>query len=130
MGWGQPGCPTAMPLTRTGCPGAAVSGTTERSAPLTAHCSVGSASSRRPWLRLARLGLGRLPGACGRRSGARRCLCPQVCDSDTVLDPACTAEMLRILEADPRVGGVGGDVQVWRWDREGAHGAPLLHWWH
>ncbi|XP_071899903.1 hyaluronan synthase 3 isoform X1 [Anas platyrhynchos] len=35
----------------------------------------------------------------------------QVCDSDTVLDPACTAEMLRILEADPRVGGVGGDVQ-------------------
>ncbi|NWI13130.1 HYAS3 synthase, partial [Crypturellus soui] len=36
----------------------------------------------------------------------------QVCDSDTVLDPACTAEMLRILEADPGVGGVGGDVQV------------------
>uniref|UniRef100_A0A493TLL3 Hyaluronan synthase 3 n=1 Tax=Anas platyrhynchos platyrhynchos TaxID=8840 RepID=A0A493TLL3_ANAPP len=36
----------------------------------------------------------------------------QVCDSDTVLDPACTAEMLRILEADPRVGGVGGDVQI------------------
>ncbi|XP_057240192.1 hyaluronan synthase 3 isoform X2 [Malurus melanocephalus] len=35
-----------------------------------------------------------------------------VCDSDTVLDPACTAEMLRILEADPRVGGVGGDVQI------------------
>ncbi|XP_010716460.1 hyaluronan synthase 3 [Meleagris gallopavo] len=36
----------------------------------------------------------------------------QVCDSDTVLDPACTTEMLRILEADPRVGGVGGDVQI------------------
>ncbi|XP_042741877.1 hyaluronan synthase 3 [Lagopus leucura] len=36
----------------------------------------------------------------------------QVCDSDTVLDPACTAEMLRILESDPRVGGVGGDVQI------------------
>ncbi|NXF79533.1 HYAS3 synthase, partial [Sclerurus mexicanus] len=36
----------------------------------------------------------------------------QVCDSDTVLDPACTVEMLRILEADPRVGGVGGDVQI------------------
>lgn len=48
----------------------------------------------------------------GGESGARRSLCPQVCDSDTVLDPACTAEMLRILEADPRVGGVGGDVQV------------------
>ncbi|XP_060132008.1 hyaluronan synthase 3 isoform X1 [Zootoca vivipara] len=37
----------------------------------------------------------------------------QVCDSDTVLDPACTVEMLRIMEEDPRVGGVGGDVQVW-----------------
>ncbi|XP_062442393.1 hyaluronan synthase 3 [Rhea pennata] len=36
----------------------------------------------------------------------------QVCDSDTVLDPACTTEMLRVLEADPRVGGVGGDVQI------------------
>lgn len=36
----------------------------------------------------------------------------QVCDSDTVLDPACTIEMLKILEEDPRVGGVGGDVQV------------------
>lgn len=36
----------------------------------------------------------------------------QVCDSDTVLDPACTIEMLKILEEDPMVGGVGGDVQV------------------
>lgn len=36
----------------------------------------------------------------------------QVCDSDTVLDPACTIEMLKILEDDPMVGGVGGDVQV------------------
>ncbi|XP_066440267.1 hyaluronan synthase 3 isoform X1 [Eleutherodactylus coqui] len=36
----------------------------------------------------------------------------QVCDSDTVLDPASTAEMLRILEEDPKVGGVGGDVQI------------------
>nr|XP_016854091.1 PREDICTED: hyaluronan synthase 3 isoform X2 [Anolis carolinensis] len=36
----------------------------------------------------------------------------QVCDSDTVLDPACTVEMLRIMEEDPRVGGVGGDVQI------------------
>nr|XP_056718463.1 hyaluronan synthase 3 [Euleptes europaea] len=36
----------------------------------------------------------------------------QVCDSDTVLDPACTVEMLRILEEDPHVGGVGGDVQI------------------
>ncbi|NXE43490.1 HYAS3 synthase, partial [Ptilorrhoa leucosticta] len=48
----------------------------------------------------------------GGGSGARHSLCPQVCDSDTVLDPACTAEMLRILEADPHVGGVGGDVQI------------------
>lgn len=39
-------------------------------------------------------------------------LFPQVCDSDTVLDPACTIEMLKILEEDPMVGGVGGDVQV------------------
>ncbi|XP_055992813.1 hyaluronan synthase 3 isoform X2 [Sorex fumeus] len=36
----------------------------------------------------------------------------QVCDSDTVLDPACTIEMLRVLEEDPQVGGVGGDVQL------------------
>ncbi|KPP67671.1 hyaluronan synthase 3-like [Scleropages formosus] len=36
----------------------------------------------------------------------------QVCDSDTVLDPACTIEMLKILEEDPQVGGVGGDVQI------------------
>ncbi|XP_061078585.1 hyaluronan synthase 3 isoform X2 [Conger conger] len=36
----------------------------------------------------------------------------QVCDSDTVLDPACTIEMLKILEEDPEVGGVGGDVQI------------------
>ncbi|XP_060109857.1 hyaluronan synthase 3 [Heteronotia binoei] len=36
----------------------------------------------------------------------------QVCDSDTVLDPACTMEMLSILEEDPHVGGVGGDVQI------------------
>ncbi|XP_028665956.2 hyaluronan synthase 3 [Erpetoichthys calabaricus] len=36
----------------------------------------------------------------------------QVCDSDTVLDPACTMEMIRILETDPKVGGVGGDVQI------------------
>lgn len=35
-----------------------------------------------------------------------------MCDSDTVLDPACTIEMLKILEEDPTVGGVGGDVQV------------------
>lgn len=40
------------------------------------------------------------------------CAPPQVCDSDTVLDPACTIEMLRVLEEDPQVGGVGGDVQV------------------
>lgn len=35
-----------------------------------------------------------------------------MCDSDTVLDPACTIEMLKVLEQDPEVGGVGGDVQV------------------
>lgn len=43
-----------------------------------------------------------------------------------MLDPACTAEMLRILEADPRVGGVGGDVQVWRRGGEGTRGGTAL----
>ncbi|XP_072906383.1 hyaluronan synthase 2 [Hemitrygon akajei] len=36
----------------------------------------------------------------------------QVCDSDTMLDPSATVEMVKILEADPMVGGVGGDVQI------------------
>ncbi|XP_041123701.1 hyaluronan synthase 3-like [Polyodon spathula] len=36
----------------------------------------------------------------------------QVCDSDTVLDPACTIELLKIIEQDPKVGGAGGDVQI------------------
>lgn len=39
-------------------------------------------------------------------------LCLQVCDSDTMLDPACSVEMVKVLEEDPMVGGVGGDVQV------------------
>lgn len=39
-------------------------------------------------------------------------LCFQVCDSDTMLDPACSVEMAKVLEEDPMVGGVGGDVQV------------------
>lgn len=42
----------------------------------------------------------------------------QVCDSDTVLDPACTIELLKVLEEDPNVGGVGGDVQVRKVCRE------------
>lgn len=36
----------------------------------------------------------------------------QVCDSDTMLDPASSVEMVKVLEEDPMVGGVGGDVQV------------------
>ena len=36
----------------------------------------------------------------------------QVCDSDTMLDPAATVEMLKVLEVDHKVGGVGGDVKV------------------
>ncbi|XP_036372099.1 hyaluronan synthase 2-like [Megalops cyprinoides] len=36
----------------------------------------------------------------------------QVCDSDTVLDPACSVEMMKVLEEDPMVGGVGGDVEI------------------
>lgn len=47
---------------------------------------------------------------------SKRCawlvLCFQVCDSDTMLDPACSVEMAKVLEEDPMVGGVGGDVQV------------------
>lgn len=29
-----------------------------------------------------------------------------------MLDPACSVEMVKVLEEDPMVGGVGGDVQV------------------
>ncbi|KAG9355747.1 hypothetical protein JZ751_000585, partial [Albula glossodonta] len=36
----------------------------------------------------------------------------QVCDSDTVLDPASSVELMKILEEDPMVGGVGGDVEI------------------
>ncbi|XP_013864392.1 hyaluronan synthase 2 isoform X2 [Austrofundulus limnaeus] len=36
----------------------------------------------------------------------------QVCDSDTMLDPASSVEMVKVLEEDPLVGGVGGDVQI------------------
>lgn len=36
----------------------------------------------------------------------------QVCDSDTMLDPASSVEMVKVLEEDHMVGGVGGDVQV------------------
>lgn len=36
----------------------------------------------------------------------------QVCDSDTMLDPASSVEMVKVLEEDPMVGGVGGDVQA------------------
>ena len=39
-------------------------------------------------------------------------VCCQVCDSDTMLDPASSVEMVKVLEEDPMVGGVGGDVQV------------------
>ena len=51
-------------------------------------------------------------------------LLSQVCDSDTVLDPACTIEMLKIFEEDPMVGGVGGDVQVW-WSHENSGESQL-----
>ena len=52
------------------------------------------------------------------------CVSVQVCDSDTVLDPACTIEMLKILEEDPQVGAVGGDVQVS--DSEQPHTASFV----
>ncbi|KAJ8334469.1 hypothetical protein SKAU_G00401080 [Synaphobranchus kaupii] len=35
----------------------------------------------------------------------------QACDSDTVLDPASSVEMKRVLEDDPMAGGVGGYVE-------------------
>ena len=44
----------------------------------------------------------------------------QVCDSDTMLDPAATVEMVKVLEVDHKVGGVGGDVKV--------HMASLFAW--
>ena len=44
----------------------------------------------------------------------------QVCDSDTTLDPVATVEMVKVLEVDHKVGGVGGDVKV--------HMASLFAW--
>uniref|UniRef100_UPI00358EE370 hyaluronan synthase 2-like n=1 Tax=Myxine glutinosa TaxID=7769 RepID=UPI00358EE370 len=49
----------------------------------------------------------------------------QVCDSDTVLDPAATVEMVKVLEEDPTVGGVGGDVQVRKWAARKQHALLL-----
>lgn len=37
---------------------------------------------------------------------------PQVCDSDTRLDPMALLELVRVLDEDPRVGAVGGDVRI------------------
>ncbi|KAM4825120.1 hyaluronan synthase 1 [Thomomys bottae] len=36
----------------------------------------------------------------------------QVCDSDTRLDPLALLELVRVLDEDPRVGAVGGDVRI------------------
>ncbi|ELW48886.1 Hyaluronan synthase 1 [Tupaia chinensis] len=36
----------------------------------------------------------------------------QVCDSDTRLDPMALLELVRVLDEDPRVGAVGGDVRI------------------
>ncbi|XP_005866220.1 PREDICTED: hyaluronan synthase 1, partial [Myotis brandtii] len=36
----------------------------------------------------------------------------QVCDSDTRLDPMALLELVRVLDDDPRVGAVGGDVRI------------------
>ncbi|KAG6923151.1 hyaluronan synthase 1, partial [Chelydra serpentina] len=36
----------------------------------------------------------------------------QVCDSDTKLDPRATVELVKVLEANPRYGAVGGDVRI------------------
>lgn len=51
----------------------------------------------------------------------------QVCDSDTMLDPASSVEMVKVLEEDPMVGGVGGDVQVsWMFVWLFCNGLPYL----
>lgn len=39
-------------------------------------------------------------------------LLPQVCDSDTKLDPLATVELCKVLESDPKYGAVGGDVMI------------------
>lgn len=36
----------------------------------------------------------------------------QVCDSDTRLDPMALLELVQVLDEDPRVGAVGGDVRI------------------
>lgn len=36
----------------------------------------------------------------------------QVCDSDTRLDPMALLELVRVLDEDPQVGAVGGDVRI------------------
>merc|ERR1719355_34592 len=36
----------------------------------------------------------------------------QVCDSDTKLHPTATLELVRVLDNDPNVGAVGGDVKI------------------
>lgn len=37
---------------------------------------------------------------------------PQVCDSDTKLDPLATVELCKVLESNSRYGAVGGDVMI------------------
>ena len=37
---------------------------------------------------------------------------PQVCDSDTKLDPLATVELCKVLESNPMYGAVGGDVMI------------------
>lgn len=41
-----------------------------------------------------------------------RPLPPQVCDSDTKLDPLATVELCKVLESNPKYGAVGGDVMI------------------
>lgn len=41
-----------------------------------------------------------------------RFLLPQVCDSDTKLDPLATVELCKVLESNPKYGAVGGDVMI------------------
>lgn len=59
--------------------------------------------------------LGALLSSTGTAQGSGLILAPvtpQVCDSDTRLDPMALLELARVLDEDPRVGAVGGDVRI------------------
>lgn len=44
-----------------------------------------------------------------------------------MLDPASSVEMVKVLEEDPMVGGVGGDVQVGSKLRKRSYSMQVTH---